>query len=408
MLQKCCYKNTGGKLQKCLLLCFGLFILIPVFAQFNLTIVLTGSPASHTGDPVFVAGNFNGWNPAETNYQLPVIDGITKIELKAMTAGNYQFKFTRGSWQKVECAADGKDVSNHALELYSDTTIYFSIAGWADDFTRVPKHHTASSNVSIMDTAFEIPQLRRLRRIWIYLPPGYSSSKKRYPVIYLQDGQNVFDQYTAAYDEEWGVDESLDSLISEGVPPCIVVGIDNGGDKRMNEYNPYKFTWKDSASSKTFLPEGDEYLAFIVRTLKPYIDKRYRTKTGKENTTIAGASMGGLISYYAILKYPKVFGNAGIFSPAFWTADGIETLTDSIGKKLEGKLFFYIGEAEGKEYGDQMNQIAEKIGKSSSALIWSVTDPNGIHNEVYWRKWFPDFYKWIMADGFNVLTKPKN
>ena len=118
--------------------------------------------------------------------------------------------------------------------------------------------------------------------------------------------------------------------------------------------------------------------------------------------------MGGLISYYALLKYPKVFGNAGIFSPAFWTANGIDNLTDSIGGKLDAKLFFYIGEAEGKEDVEKMNSIVEKIGKKSSAMITSVIDPEGKHNEQAWRKWFAEFYKWMMADGFNVITNSQH
>ena len=303
--------------------------------------------------------------------------------------------------------AGGADVANHAVKLIGDTTISYSIAGWADDFAALSKVHTASPNVQVLDTAFEIPQLYRHRRIWIYLPPSYRKSKKRYPVMYMQDGQNIFDEYTSAYGE-WGVDECLDSLIAKGRSSCIVVGIENGSETRMNEYNPYEFTWKDSVTSRTFLPEGDEYLAFISNTLKPFVDKHYRTLPSRENTIIAGSFMGGLISYYALLKYPKVFGNAGIFSPAFWTASGIDNLTDSVGGKLDAKVFFYMGDAEGKEDVEKMNGIIEKIGKNSSALITSVIDPEGKHNEQAWRKWFAEFYKWIMADGFNVISNSKH
>lgn len=408
MLKRTRYKNSSNQFQKCLLLGIGLFFLSPVFAQFKVKIIITGSPESHKADPVFIAGNFNGWNPGLAEYRLNGVNNVPAIELKMESAGSYEFKFTRGSWQKVECTANGSDIANRIFQLNRDTVIYLSIAGWTDDFVRVPKLHTASSNVSIMDTAFAMPQLSRSRRIWIYLPAGYQSGKKSYPVIYLQDGQNVFDRYSAAYSEEWGVDETMDSLASKGYPPFIVVAIDNGGEKRMNEYNPCLLTLKDSVMSKTFTPEADQYLDFMVKTLKPYIDKRFRTKRSRENTSVAGASMGGLISYYAVLKYPQVFGNAGVFSPAFWTADSIENLTDSVANKLNAKFFFYMGEMEGKDYVDQMNRIADKIGRKSSSLIYLVSDPVGIHNEIFWRKWFPEFYKWLVADGFNVLTKPKD
>jgi metallo-beta-lactamase class B len=249
-----------------------------------------------------------------------------------------------------------------------------------------------------MDTAFFMPQLDRRRRVWVYLPKGYGASKnkKRYPVLYMHDGQNVFDNYTSSYGE-WGVDECLDTLIKNGKPPCIVVGIDCGS-KRMNEYNPYYF-------EKFGEGEGDKYVDFLVKTLKPYIDKHYRTLKTKENTMIAGSSMGGLISYYAMLTHPDVFGKAGVFSPAFWTAPAINQLTDSIGANADGKIFFYIGELEGGSYVDDMKEVADNIGTRSDAIIYTVIDPASRHNEQAWRKWFAEFYTWMMGDGFNNQVK---
>jgi len=406
MLKNLRCKKLNGALFKCL--CFGisLFVFLPAYSQFKITIRLKELPVSHAADTVFVAGNFNEWNPGHANYQLFIKDSVRVIELKGLAAGAYAFKFTRGDWGKVESTAKGANVVNHSIQLISDTSLSFTIAGWLDDFA-VAKTHTVSSNVSILDTAFKMPQLNRNRRIWVYLPASYKNSKKHYPVMYLQDGQNIFDAYTSAYGE-WGVDECLDSLFAKGKKPCIVIGIDNGGETRMNEYNPYEFTWKESSTSKKFTPEGDQYLSFISHTLKPFIDKHYRTLSSRENTIIAGSSMGGLIAYYALLKYPKVFGKAGIFSPAFWTASGIDQLTDSLGKKLDAKIFFYMGYQEGKEDVDRMKWIAEKVGKNSNCMIYSVIDPDGKHNEQAWRKWFAEFYKWIMADGFNILGNRKD
>jgi len=373
-------------------------------AQFTLAIHLKNVPASNSSHDIFVAGNFNDWNPADSNSKLLRNGDGYFFELKGLKAGTYQFKFTGGSWDKVECTAAGADVSNREVALTSDMAVAYDIAGWKDDFVPVPKAHTASPNVHILDTLFYIPQLQKQRRIWIYLPEGYSNSKNHYPVMYLQDGQNIFDAYTSGYGE-WGVDECLDSLIKMGRPGCIVVGIDNGGETRMTEYNPYQFVWKDSTTSKIFSPQGDEYVQFLIETLKPFIDKKYRTLTSKENTIIAGSSMGGLIAYYAALKYPGVFGKAGIFSPAFWTANEIEQLTDSVGNQVKGKFFFYMGEKEGEKYVSDMVRIQEKIGKKSTAMIYSLIDSAGLHNEQSWKKWFAEFYNWIIADGYNVITK---
>ncbi len=373
-----------------ILLCCSLF----TFSQFKVRFQVGNVPPNHPQDSVFVAGNFNGWSPAKNGNHISKLNEPAFIELDNLPAGEYQFKFTRGSWQSVESMANGNDAGNRQLKLSSDTVIFFSIEGWKDDFETVAKKHTASPHVRIIDTAFIMPQLGRTRRIWLYLPPGYAKSKKRYPVIYMQDGQNIFDEYTAAFGE-WGVDECVDSMIQKGRPACIIVGIDNG-PKRLNEYNPY--TFKDFGKG-----EGDRYVDFLVESLKPYIDKHYRTLAGSDNTIIAGSSMGGLIAYYAMLKYPGVFGKGGVFSPAFWTAEGIKELTHSDGKNLKGTLFFYIGGQEGSQYIDDMNDVTETLGKNSIALIYAVVDPEGNHNEQAWRKWFPEFYKWVLASGFNNI-----
>ena len=355
-------------------------------------------PASEASDSIYLAGSLNGWVPANNNFLFITTANQHLLELKNVPAASYQYKLTRGSWDKVECTIDGKDIGNRTLQLSSDTTVLLSIAGWIDNFIPIKKH-TASANVQIIDTAFAMPQLNSTRRIWLYLPTGYATTGKRYPVMYMQDGQNIFDSYTSGYGE-WGVDECLDSLIKNGRPGCIVVGIDNGL-KRMTEYNPYDFANFGKG-------EGDRYVDFISQTLKPFIDNHYRTLPSRENTIIAGSSMGGLISFYAMLKYPDVFGKAGIFSPAFWTAPEINTATDLLAHKLNGKLFFYIGEQEGKKYVDDMKVIQEKIGKNSSAMLYAVISPDGLHNEQTWRKWFTEFYNFIMADGFNVITKAEH
>lgn len=384
--------STSGSIKKLL---FFLFFVLPLFtaAQFNVSFTLKLRPGQHADDSVFIAGNFNNWNPGDKAYLLSDGKGNLTIHTK-LPEGIYEYKCTRGDWGRVEAAGSGLDIDNRLLKLNSDTSISIDIKQWKDDFPSAEKRRTMSANVSIMDASFNMPQLDRNRRIWIYLPKNYKTSSQHYPVLYMHDGQNLFDEFTAGFGE-WGVDECLDSLIEKGKPACIVVGIDNG-PKRMNEYNPFDH-------EKFGNGEGEAYVTFIAETLKPYIDKHYRTLKTKDNTIIAGSSMGGLISYYAMLKYPEVFGKGGIFSPAFWTAPGINNLTDSVGKNQKGKLFFYIGGLEGGTYVQDMKDIAEKMGKLSTALIYSVVDDNASHNEKAWRKWFPEFYQWIMAEGYGYF-----
>jgi predicted alpha/beta superfamily hydrolase len=369
------------------------------YAQFTVKLTIKNYPSLHSSDSIFIAGNFNQWDPHNLQFQFNKNEQGNYLELKNLPANFYEFKLTRGNWNAVESNADGSSVQNRLLHLVSDTIIELNVAAWQDDFVKPGKTHTSSVHVSQMDSAFVIPQLGRTRKIWLYLPEGYATNKKKYPVLYMHDGQNVFDNFTAPYGE-WGVDECLDSLIKNGRQPCIVVGIENDSH-RMNEYNPCNHEEFGKG-------EGNEYIDFIATTLKPYIDKHYRTLSTKENTIIAGSSMGGLISYYVMLKYPDVFAKAGIFSPSFWAASEIDNLTDSLSRRLNGKLFFYVGENEGKDMVADMMRIQEKVGKNSSAMLYAVIDKEGKHNEATWQKWFPEFYNWIMAAGFNIVTKSED
>jgi predicted alpha/beta superfamily hydrolase len=203
----------------------------------------------------------------------------------------------------------------------------------------------------------------------------------------MHDGQNLFDDATS-FAGEWGVDEALDSAKKQ----CIVVGIDNDGAKRMNEYNPFDH-------EKFGKGEGDLYVQFIAKTLKPYIDKHYRTKTDAANTIIAGSSMGGLISMYAVIKYPKVFGKAGVFSPAFWVAPQLKTDVEKLVKTSTHKnvrIYFYAGEQEGSQMVVDMLYIFERIRKLGASKMKVKINAEGKHNEPTWRNEFPDFYDWIM------------
>ncbi|MEO6490908.1 MAG: alpha/beta hydrolase-fold protein [Ferruginibacter sp.] len=369
------------------------------FSQYSIQLRIISFPPSHITEDVFVAGNFNQWDPGNEQYKFMRTGDTFFINITGLKKDIYEFKFTRGKWSNVEVSVTGGLIQNRFIKLASDTIVTYSIDGWADDFSQPVKKHTASKNVQLLDSSFFMPQLLRKRRLWVYLPPAYGSGKQKYPVIYMNDGQNLFDDYTSGYGE-WGIDELMDSLVRQGKPASIIVGIDNG-EKRMNEYNPYSH--KDFGKG-----EGDQYLLFIIETLKPFIDKKYRTLSSKENTIIAGSSMGGLISYYAALKYPKVFGKAGIFSPSISIGPEIKQLTDSLGEKLKGQLFFYAGVKEGESMVSDMQEICEKLGQDSRSLIYSVTDPDGKHNEQYWHKWFTEFYLWIMGTGLSYQINTDN
>ena len=371
---------------------FILFLLVYSFAeaQYNVRLVVT-DVASKRNDEIYVAGNFNNWNPKDEKYKLKTFGpNVKAVVIKDVPAGNYAFKFTRGDFDKVECAADGKDIEDRMIEVNADVSNEYKIAGWKDDYPQRPKRYTASINVKIIDTAFAIPQLNRKRRIWVYLPKSYASSTKTYPVMYMHDGQNLFNEQTAAFGE-WGVDECLDSLQQKTGKETIVVGIDNGGDKRMTEYNPF-----DNAQFGK--EEGKEYVDFIVKNLKPFIDAKYRTKKSAPYTFIAGSSMGGLISLYAVLQYPQVFGGAGIFSPALWIAPQLyDDATKFNPTTAQPAFYFYAGGTESATMVPDMRKMVDILQQKKSYKILEVVNPLGQHNEKYWRGDFPNFYTWLMS-----------
>ena len=155
-------------------------------------------PAYHaTSSAVYAAGSFNGWNPQDEQYKFKRDDkGNYFLELK-LNSGKYEYKITRGGWDKVECKKGGAGIENRIMTIASNATINLDIEEWADRFATATRKSTASKNVKIIDTAFLIPQLNRVRRILIYLPENYTASKNRYSVLYIHDGQNVFDDATS-------------------------------------------------------------------------------------------------------------------------------------------------------------------------------------------------------------------
>lgn len=247
----------------------------------------------------------------------------------------------------------------------------------------ISQESTASKQVSTF--SMEAPQLNSTKKIWIYLPKNYSGTKKRFPVIYMHDAQNLFDAKTS-FAGEWNVDEKLDSLNAQ----VIIVGIEHGGEKRTEELTPYK-------NEKYGGGNADNYLEFIVKTLKPQIDLNYRTKTTVKNTAIMGSSLGGLLSYYAILKHPAVFGKAGIFSPAFWINKEIYDLTQKT-EKMKTKIYLLCGDKESEDMVSDLNTMEKLISEKRCECMYLTKKhivKGGQHNEKLWRDNFVKAYLWL-------------
>lgn len=236
-------------------------------------------------------------------------------------------------------------------------------------------------------STFEIEskQLNTTKKIWVYLPKNYTiNPKKSFPVVYMHDGQNLFDEKTA-FAGTWKVAETLDSLALD----VIVMGIAHGNEKRLEELTP--FPHEKHGGGK-----ADLYLDFIVSTLKPYVDENYRTKTDVKNTLIMGSSLGGLTSFYAILKHPNVFGAAGVFSPSFWFSNEIYEKASSA--LIESKkIYLMCGDSESEKMVEDLEKMVQIIEENvrNTPLKTKIVE-GGKHHEKLWADEFGMALQWLL------------
>jgi len=275
-------------------------------------------------------------------------------------------------------------------------------AGWRDYRDVYPEgEHTVAGTIKVLRDV-ESPQLGNRRDLLVYLPPSYSRSDRRYPVIYMHDGQNLFDA-TTSYAGEWQVDETLEALSVEGLE-AIVVGIPNMGERRAHEYIPFPEPDLDEV-------QGALYVAFIVETVKPLIDRDFRTRSDRASTGVMGSSLGGLISLYAFFRYPDVFGLAGVVSPAFRAGQGGIFPFVKDAAVTPGRIYMDVGTAEGPFKGRPQKAFARRYladvqrmqyqllrkGYRAGRDLLYVEDEGGIHHESAWTRRLPDALRFLLS-----------
>jgi predicted alpha/beta superfamily hydrolase len=369
-------------------------LLIAFSARAQMTIAVANTPQlTPLRDTLYVAGSFNNWNPRDENFRMELGPNGYSVSFSGVAGTTYNYKITRGNWPAVEGSATGGFIADRSLIYQSGATETISVLGWED----IGGNPTVTEHVRILDSNFHIPQLQRNRRIWISFPPDYFTSANYYPVIYMHDGQNVFNAGTS-FSGEWRVDESMTNELQNACSQSIIVAIDNGGGERLNEYAP----WVNSQYNQG--GQGAEYCSFLVNTLKPFIDANYRTLSDRTNTAIMGSSLGALISAYAAFSYPEVFGKVGLFSPAYWFNPEIFDLGENH-DNLPGTLVYHVcgtNEGNGSVLADQneMIQNLQTNGYSSDelqSLDWS----DGAHSEWFWDREFPAAYTWLIDCSSN-------
>lgn len=256
----------------------------------------------------------------------------------------------------------------------------------------------------------EFKQMNTQKVIRVLLPDSYDKdSETTYPVLYMQDGQNLIDGISTFCEQSWRIDVTLDRCAGTPYGEFIVVGIDNAGEYRFDEYSPWKCKALDP-SVKNIGGKGSEYADFLVDTVVPFIGKTYRVQNDREHTAIAGSSMGGVISLYTGVRYSEVFGAIGAFSTASWTAqEEMFTFLEQSDISMQQKFFLSVGTNEG--HIEQMGNLADcyvndfhKIkeiltnkGVPNDHML-AILDEGASHREQYWSKLFPQFVKfWINA-----------
>lgn len=270
-----------------------------------------------TGDRVFIVGNqdiLGQWKPGAVAMEQRE-DGSWVREFTLKKNSNLEYKITRGSWQSEAADADGKALTNFAIKVESDSSHTHEIDNWldadsenaSDDTEKAPKAKEKPEDRITGEVRYH-RQIKakglQPRDIIVWLPPDYKKdARKRYPVLYMHDGQNICDPATAYTGVDWEADETATRLIEEGkMQKIIIVGIYNTPE-RLEEYS--------------LSPTGKRYREFITNELKPLIDKSYRTKGGREHTATIGSSMGGLVSFLLVWYHSEVFSMAGCLSPSF-------------------------------------------------------------------------------------------
>lgn len=366
--------------------------------------MLVCAPEAGT-DELYVSLSIEGW-PEGGRAIRKLADDLYAADLSLPTDTPIEYKFLRSkNWNSVEKDAQGGELSNRTLAIPRDTpprTVLHAVARWADQadppgrlaFVSIPGQplRTESRITGRIDTleGVDAPQLGNQRRVFVWLPENYDANpSERYAVLYLHDGQNLFDATTSAAGAEWGLDEAAARLQADGrMRRAILVGIANTPD-RMKEYSPYP--------DRGFGGDADKYLAFLLETLKPRIDRAYRTLPDRANTFVGGSSMGGLVSLYAVLKHPDVFGGAAVMSPSLrWARWKILDAVETHEFRHPVRIWLDIGTAEGSRSSPdaevtqavadcrRLAEILRSKGLKDGESLAYEEAAGAIHHETAW------------------------
>lgn len=339
--------------------------------------------------PVYISGNFNNWITQDTAFEMEKIEnGLYhfKFPFNFNFPDELIYKFTRGDWSEVEIDKYGNRTENRVFK-HKNGVKKEHVAKWRKNW--LPFKNNFLPKVKLISEEFEIPQLNKTRRIWALLPFDYDTSTLDYPVLYLQDAQNLFNE-NAKYGN-WEIDKKLAVMAEYNIGKIIIIAIEHAEKERIKEYNV----------GNTILGngQGKKYIRFLTDTLKPFIDENFRTKSDRENTGIGGSSMGGLVSIFSGIMYPEVFGKLMIFSPSLWVVPKIKLSFLDIEEPQDTRIYLYAGGDESETMIDHVtnfkNRLLKREGFADKMRIRLSINMVGKHNERYWSDEFPKAIEWL-------------
>ncbi|MEM1322427.1 MAG: alpha/beta hydrolase-fold protein [Bacteroidota bacterium] len=338
--------------------------------------------------PVYICGNFNNWQVDDPAYQLKKIDkGQYRLELQTDTSYPIEYQYIRGGWSNAELTVDGKRPANRMLSQYRPVVKDY-VPLWLKNGKVYQEQYLPK--IQIIEADFDIPSQIKTRRISALLPHDYDETQRAYPVLYLQDGQNLFDDYAPF--GNWAVDKKLAMLTERGMGNVIVIAIDHAAEQRIAEFTP-------SHETKLGVGNGKQYLQFLAKTLKPYVDQHFRTLPDREHTGIGGSSMGGLISIYAGIIHPEIYGKLMIFSPSLWVAPNIHFHAIQFKASYDTRIYLYGGGREGANMIPNIRRFKKALyqrGADETKYSFQLSiDPEGQHNEARWGTEFPHAIAWL-------------
>ncbi|USN98856.1 MAG: hypothetical protein H6810_11960 [Phycisphaeraceae bacterium] len=374
--------------------------------------------------PIYFASGANSWNPGDADYVLsPRSDGRWQYVFKGGELGeNVEFKFTLGSWKYVETDPQGQDINNRHFPAVD-------IAGLAGgeqpviELT-VPKFREGNEGFIIdpeyrpLDVTGNVRRLQvaggaglangTMRDLLVWLPPGYGDNPDRaYPVLYMMDGQNLFQKPETA-PAEWHMDEIAQRMIQQGrVEPFIIVGVPHAGESRTEEYIP-----PTSAGGQIFgkTPHADEQVDWLIREVMPRVERAFRIEAGPDHTGVGGSSAGGAFALYAAIERPDVFGLVLAESPALQLdmigLDEVKMYADA--STLPSKVYLGMGGAEDipnsgfyskdtRRHIDAVKKLADELEGRAKVRL-EIVENQG-HNELAWAKRLPFALEFLFGDG---------